>query len=826
MLRSPCPAAAAAAYLLFGCIPLGAQIQPKARYEGELLPIATCSRDSLQVLLDGRRRTADTVEYQVFPGPDFGPGFVELRAVEADLDPLRDAPVKERTHPSAIRFRYRAELVADRELNHCYGLLTFTAGGSVGTHLVPIGRLAAGRVEAIEAELRSQVDSVGSLHIFSQGVEVRSTDHPEPYSSEAYFAALVRDVRGIPAAELLKLERVFPHELSADGRTLATLREDGAKRQLIAYDLAAMKLLCQTPVAEVDELVRDLTWISEHELVYVAEEQLRSKGRTRLHLLDTRTGTTRVLLDDVYAIMASLPDTPEVLVLYRARWGHGAWTIKYNVRTGDTFDLQELGYGYSYFDRFGNDRVRVRFDGDAVTYYVRTEAGARWRELDEIVRQPGLHFNQRGAQLLDRVVDFHSIGPDGDTLYVSSRLGTDRFELAAFSLSEGVIKQTIAKHPRYDLTSSDGGLARLLFAKDSPQLLGMIYEAGKPEVVWLDPNFAAVQRRMDESLPDHVNLPIDWSRDGSTFVYFTSSDQDPGTYHVFRPLEGRLVPLLVLSDRLKGRKLARTVPIRFPARDGVSIPGYLTRPTEPGDGPPPLLVRVHGGPMVRDSWTFDATNQFFASRGYAVLQVNYRGSSGYGAAFQNAGLRARLDTVVLDDIADGVRQLIERGEADPQRVVIMGASFGGWATYLSLIKYPELYRAGVAISAIANWRKTLRDDRWRFDNKIAYAFWKSVLDRESFAEDEKFIDPLLRAGELKQPVYIMHGEYDWIVSPTEAKLMLEALRRHNPQVEARSFVQASHNYWPFADQVVRLNEAARFFDRHLEARPPSNAAAP
>jgi dipeptidyl aminopeptidase/acylaminoacyl peptidase len=224
--------------------------------------------------------------------------------------------------------------------------------------------------------------------------------------------------------------------------------------------------------------------------------------------------------------------------------------------------------------------------------------------------------------------------------------------------------------------------------------------------------------------------------------------------------------------------------------------------------------------MARDIWQYDASNQFFASRGYAVLQVNYRGSSGYGASYQAAGLRARLDTVVLDDIADGVRHLIAQGEVDPKRIGITGASFGGWATYLSLIKYPELYRAGVAVAAVSSWRTSLSNDRWDDDRKLSYTFWKSLLSRSNFSEDEKFIDPLTRAAELHQPILIIHGEFDNVVQPREAKLMLEALRKHNPNVTAISLPFSSHTWWPFGDKVSRLNESGLFFDRWLAPEAP------
>jgi dipeptidyl aminopeptidase/acylaminoacyl peptidase len=805
--------------ILLGCMagnPLAGQMQAYAKWEDEILPIVTVSNNYLDVLKDGKKRQTSDMACHIRSGPSFAEGFVEVKNIRVDLDPLRDATIKARTDPGAIRFHYQAELVADRSMSDCYALLSFITEGSVGTKLISIGRLGAGNARSIEVKLPTPVDSVGSLHVFTKALEVRSSQHAEAYDVQAYYAQLVKGVHALSATELLKAEDVYEHKLSADGNLLVALRIQEAKKVLIVYDLKSMKLLCEVPITDADRSVYDLYWISDHEVAYIADtEQIKYRSEYNLYLLDARTGKTRELTKDISRIIASLYDKPDVLILY-----YGWATEKFNVRDGTKSDLQRLdngaGAGYLLFDRNGNSRLTVRYDGDRINYAFRPTPEGRWREIDDAVKQPGLHFNIRGPQLLDRVVDVHSVGPDGDTLYVSTRLGgADRFELAAFSMSEGVLKHAIAKHPKYDLTTGDGGIARLLFAKKSTQLLGIIYEGQKPQVVWLDPVYAAVQKSMDATFPDHVNLPVDWCADHSTFIFFSSSDQDPGTYYVYKPRESRLIPILELGERLKGRTLAKTEPFEFTSRDGQKIPAYLTRPLTPANGPAPLIVSIHGGPMARDSWGYNPENQFFASRGYMVLQVNYRGSSGYGAAFQNAGLRARLDTVIIDDIADGVRYLIDRKEVDPSRVAAMGASFGGWATYMSLIKYPAIYRAGIAISAVSNWRKAMNDDRWSFDNKLAYTFWKSLLGRDNFKEDEKFIDPVLRAGEIKQPVFIIHGERDTTVSSNEAKLMVDALKKQNPNVQARSFPEATHTEWSFDDRVARLNEIALFLNRYL-----------
>lgn len=821
-------AAFAALFAFLTHAPLAAQMQAHARLDGEYLPVVTYDNDHIAVLKDGKRRRTPDESYVVRSHSAFGAGFVEIRDVQADLDPLRGASAKERTHPSAVRFRYRVTLVADRPLANCYALLTFVTQGSIGTRLIEVDQLAPGKPREIKIETFNQVDAVGALHVFAESLEIRTTQQPEPYDVAAYHQKLVAASRGLSAAELLKLEDIYPHELSADGRYLATLRQRDAKMIMLVYDLHDLKVVGERMI-EPDDVVRNITWMSDHEIAYIFEEDrdVESNRYTRiaLRLFDFRTGEDRELKEHVYQIIDSVAAKPEVLVLYGGR--NGAGFYKYDVRTRKSFDFEDPEAGGYLFDRDGNARVRIKYREDRQTFSCRPTPDGPWCEIDDLVKQPGLKFNFRAAEMLDRVAQIHSVGPDGDTLYISSRVNSDRYELCALSMSEGVIKQVVAKHPKYDLTN-ENGLSQLLFARKAPQLLGMAFEGKRPQVVWLEKNFAAAQASMDAQFPKHVNRPINWSTDGKTIIYFSTSDQDPGTYQVFLPTESRLIPLLPLSERLQGRTLVPTTAFDFPARDGVQIPAYLTLPPAADKGPVPLIVSIHGGPMARDNWRFDAANQFFTSRGYAVLQVNYRGSSGYGAAFQAAGMRQRLDTVVIDDIADGVRHLIAQGTVDPKRVVAMGASFGGWATYISLAKYPDLYHAGIAIAAISNWRQTLRDDRWFFDNQMAYTFWKTLLKKESFEEDEKYIDPYLRAAEIKQPVFIIHGEKDNVVRITEADLMLKALRKTNPNVRAKSFPNATHSYWSYADRVVQLNEIASFLDEHLgraEATAPASTTA-
>lgn len=793
------------------------QMQPVSRYKGEMLPVVDCSEHNIYVLKDGLKRETGYRDYTIRPATAFASGFIEIQNVKVDLDPLRNADANERAKPESINFRYEADLSSDRDLKRCYALLTFVAKGSVGTWFVPVGRMPKGETEHVKVAFRDRADAVGSLHVFSEGAEVRSTQVQEPYDVREYYASLLRGSPEPSALELMKTDRIFPHVLSKDGRRLATIRDRDTHYSLIVYDLEGKKLLCDVAVGSYDYGVTDLTWVSDHELAFILKRALM--------LLDVNTGKYEQCEDRVDHIIMSLRKQPEILVLLEGGWG-AARTTKYNIRTRHRFERDELESGYTMYDDEGEQRVEYAYNSEERVFLFAPKGDSDFQRLDKHVREKGLKFNVPIQDLLDRVADVHAVGPDGDILYISSRLKSDVFQLAAFSMSEGVIKQTIASHPKYDLTSSDFGLTRLLFRKGSSELVGMIYEAEKPEVIWLDPGFKAVQEAMDKTLADHVNLPIDWSEDGRTFIYFSASDRDPGTYYVFRPFQSTLIPLLALGDRLKGKKLARMEPFDYAARDGASIHAYVTFPPDPSPGLLPLVVDIHGGPMVRDVWGFNAETQFLATRGYVVLQVNYRGSSGYGATYQKAGLRARLDTVVIDDIADGVRHLIKEGKVDPSRIGVIGASFGGWATYMSLIRYPDLYRTGVSISAISHWRNFLKDDRWKYNNIVSYIYWKSLLDSQGFKTDEALIDPLLRAAELKQPIYVIHGTFDHIVSVEEATMMTKTLQKTNPQVESLIFPRAGHTYneWGFFDKVRRLNEVGEFLDRHLKTGKPAATA--
>jgi len=274
--------------------------------------------------------------------------------------------------------------------------------------------------------------------------------------------------------------------------------------------------------------------------------------------------------------------------------------------------------------------------------------------------------------------------------------------------------------------------------------------------------------------------------------------------------------------------MARQEPILFKARDGLEIHGYLTRPMHAPAGKLPLVVAIHGGPFgFRDSWGFNPENQFLASRGYAVLQVNFRGSPGYGPAFERAGW-GQWGLKMQDDITDGVSWAIEQGIADPRKVCIYGASYGGYAALMGLIKTPELYRCGIAYAAVADLVGLYRQGTQRYSN-LAYYFYADQLNqrrawfRRAIGGDLDESGPLSGrspthlAERIKAPLLIAHGGRDWTVPYRDhAYLLRNELEKRGRKIDWVFAEQGGHGFVapPMVGELYRRMED--FLERNLK----------
>jgi dipeptidyl aminopeptidase/acylaminoacyl peptidase len=275
-------------------------------------------------------------------------------------------------------------------------------------------------------------------------------------------------------------------------------------------------------------------------------------------------------------------------------------------------------------------------------------------------------------------------------------------------------------------------------------------------------------------------------------------------------------------EALDGHAFAAVRPIHFRGRDGTDIPGYLTLPRGGGERDLPLVLMPHGGPFARDSWDFDPWVQFLADRGYAVLQVNFRGSTGYGRAYVERGF-GQFGSGMIDDLEDGVDWLAQQGIADSHRVCIMGASYGGYAALWAPIRHPERYRCAISFAGVTDVRAILRYDARLFSAPRYSREWRRRIQGEE-RTDLSQISPLQQAARLTVPVLIAHGEQDRVVPVSQSRNLVRALTRAGTTPDSVFYPQEAHGFTMPQDSIDFLQRVETFLAHHNPATPLPAAA--
>ncbi|HSN72006.1 MAG TPA: prolyl oligopeptidase family serine peptidase, partial [Steroidobacteraceae bacterium] len=349
------------------------------------------------------------------------------------------------------------------------------------------------------------------------------------------------------------------------------------------------------------------------------------------------------------------------------------------------------------------------------------------------------------------------------------------------------------------------------------EIVGLTAYANRAVYHWLatDHPSAKLYAAFQRAFPDQEIAVTSTTSDGRLSVVFVSSDVNPGEYHLFDRVTGSIQFMRAIRPWMDSGSMRPKQPIQLTARDGMKLHGYVTRP--PSGGRHPLIVLPHGGPDgTRDRWNFDWVVQLFASRGYAVLQVNFRGSGGYGMDFEAAGFR-QWGGAIQDDITDATRWAIDQGIADADRICIFGSGFGGHAALMGVVREPDLYRCAVGYSGIYDLR-LLSEEAPRFGSRRSYL--ETV--RSEDPADTRNRSPVHHAARITVPVLLIHGEDDWSADFDHSKRLRRAMERHEKSVEWISFGREGHGIY---DENTRRDVYERilaFLERNLT---PSAAVA-
>jgi acetyl esterase/lipase len=403
-------------------------------------------------------------------------------------------------------------------------------------------------------------------------------------------------------------------------------------------------------------------------------------------------------------------------------------------------------------------------DNGIIEYMYRAPGSRDWRKLSE--------YNY-----VDRTgFEPAAIDPDLNLAY-GFKKKDGRMAVYSVALNDSLREELVYAHPDVDVD-------RLVQIGRRRHVVGVSYATDARRAVYFSPPIQQLLTALRKAVPQPLQV-TDSSTDENTMLIFAGSDSDPGVYYIFDRKAHQLQTFLVVRSALEGVKLATVKSISYPAADGVMVPGYLTLP--PGKDSAkglPAIVLPHGGPSARDEWGFDWLSQFFASRGYAVLQPNFRGSSGYGDAwFEKNGFRSWQ--IAIGDVIAAGHWLVSQGIADPAKLAIFGWSYGGYAALQSAVMDPAVFKAVVAVAPVTDLAALKEEHRhWSNYELVSQMVGEGAPMHEG--------SPAEHADKIKVPVLLFHGGFDRNVSIEESKLMCSRVTRAGGKCELVTWDDLDH----------------------------------
>jgi dipeptidyl aminopeptidase/acylaminoacyl peptidase len=403
---------------------------------------------------------------------------------------------------------------------------------------------------------------------------------------------------------------------------------------------------------------------------------------------------------------------------------------------------------------------------------------------------------------------------DGKRVYMVTNKGAD-VDLVRLMLFDPVSGQE-------ELIEADPlgrvDLAAPLFSEATDELIATVYQDEKTRIHWLDKTFEADHELVKDRLKGLDLRFVSSTDDERLWLVSSYSDTEPGDVHLFDRQTKTLTPQYRLYEKLPREPLARLSPIRYPSSDGLEIPAYLALP----EGVPakglPLVVLPHGGPWARDGWGYNPYAQFLANRGYAVLLPNFRGSTGYGKRFLDAGNK-EWGQKMQDDLTWGVKHLVAEGIADPARIGIMGASYGGYAALAGLAFTPDVYAAGVSIVGPSNLITLLESipPYWEAGRKLFHERMGDPGTPEGKAQLVRQ-SPLSAADQIRKPLLVIQGANDPRVKKAESDQIVVALRERQFPVEYLVAPDEGHGFSRPVNNMAMLAAVEKFLASHLGGR--------
>ena len=598
----------------------------------------------------------------------------------------------------------------------------------------------------------------------------------------------------IPMEDFFRNPEKASFNISPNGKHIAYMKPWKTRMNVFVMDMNTKK---ETRLTSFEERgVYGYAWLTDKRIGYIKDDG----GNENMHFyaidIDASNEIDLTPFENVQArIIDDLENDPNYIIIglnKRNPQIHDPYRI--NVNDGKMEMIAENPGNISGWmtDHDGKLRIAITSDG------VNTSILHRASESDKFKSILTTDFKVSVSPL------FFTF--DNKNLYVASNRGRDKSGIFKFDVNNAKEGELIFEHDEVDVSG-------LMYSRKRKVITGVSYTVAKSEMVFFDTWRENIQEKLEEKLPGYEVGITSFSKDETKAVVVSYSDKSRGTYYYYDVEKNQLTELGEISPWLNENNMAEMKPIKYQSRDGLTIHGYLTLPKGSNGKNLPVVVNPHGGPWARDTWGYRSEIQFLANRGFAVFQMNFRGSTGYGREFWERSFK-EWGKSMQDDITDGVNWLIDEGIADPKRIAIYGASYGGYATLAGLTFTPDLYACGVdyvGVSSLFTFMESI-PPYWELYRTMLY---EMVGHPEKDKDLLSSASPLLHIDKIKVPLFIAQGANDQRVKKSESDQIVEALQKAGVDVPYMVKDDEGHGFYNEENQFDFYRAMEKFLNKHM-----------
>ncbi|MCB0805366.1 MAG: S9 family peptidase [Bacteroidales bacterium] len=603
----------------------------------------------------------------------------------------------------------------------------------------------------------------------------------------------------IPLEDFFKNPEKSSYQISPDGKYFSYKAPYESRMNIFVQERGTDQATRLT--SETDRDISSYFWPNNEQILYLKDDGGNENFKLYGVNIDGSNPICFTDFEDVRTtIIDDLPDIPgEVIIGLNKRNPQVFDPYRLNLETGEMTMLAENPGNIQgwMFDHDG--KLRVAF---AIVDGVNTSLLYRETEDDEWQDVLTTNFKENMSPYFFNFDNKNVIG--------TSNLGRDKSAVVEFDIANGKEVKVLYENPEFDVEG-------VFYSKKRKVLTSASYTSWKRERHFFDDETKKMLERLESELGDYELGITSYNKDESVFVVRTYSDRSLGAYYIYDMNTDKIEKITDVSPWIDENEMATVTPIKYQSRDGLTIHGYLTLPkgyTMETAKNLPVVVNPHGGPWYRDGWGFNPEIQFMANRGYAVLQMNFRGSTGYGRSFWEASFK-KWGREMQDDITDGTNWLIEKGIADPDRIAIYGGSYGGYATLMGLVKEPDLYAAGVDYVGVSNMFTFM---------KTIPPYWKPMLDMMYEMVGDPVADsimlrevsPVFHVDKITAPLFIAQGANDPRVNKDESDQMVKAMKEKGVEVEYLVKDNEGHGFHNEENRFEFYRSMEAFLDNHLK----------